>query len=204
MNDANRESSPTGSFRRYSLLLIFTVLGYLFQACVMPYLNIFGVTPNLLYAVIAIVTVAYGKLRAFWVGMIYGLIMEIMLPSITYLNLAIYPITTLFCSFPFADKPLKRLEYDRAMNRETYEMPAWLRTVLCAGMNVFIYEAVNVTYIYLGGSALTAAHIGRAVLDVLLTMCLTLILEFPVRRAILGRKTETPVLKSAPVVFGKR
>ena len=29
------------------------------------------------------------------------------LPSVTMLNLALYPLTTLFCSFAFSDKPLK-------------------------------------------------------------------------------------------------
>ena len=100
----------------------------------------FGVTPNLLYVVIGIVTVAYGKLRAFWVGLCFGLLMEIMLPSVPYLHLILYPVTTLFCSFAFADKPLKTLEYERAFNRKRKELPAWLRTVLCTALNIFVLK----------------------------------------------------------------
>ena len=150
---------------------------------------------------IGIVTVAYGKLRAFWTGLIYGLLMEIMLPSVSFLNLAIYPITTLFCSFAFADKPLKTIEYERATNRKTKELTAWLRTVLCTSLNTFIYEIVNVTYIYLGGSTLQAGHFIRAFAGVILTSLLCLILLFPIRRIIFGRRSDILVLKSAPVVF---
>jgi len=193
----------TSSFRRSLVLVLLTVFGYLFHVCVMPHFSILGVTPNLLYAIIGIVTVAYGKLRAFWVGMVFGLLMEIMLPSIPFMNLALYSLTTLFCSFAFADKPLKTLEYERATNRRRKELPAWLRTVLCAALNVTVYEVINVTYIYLGGSPLNLGHFGRALLDVVLTTLLTLVLLFPLRRLIFGRKQAQPVLQAPPVIFKK-
>ena len=193
----------TGFVRRYTILLLLTVFGYLFEVCVMPYVKIFGVTPNLLYVVIGIVTVAYGKLRAFWVGLTYGLLMQIMIPSVTFLNLALYSLTTLFCSFAFADKPLKTLEYERVINRERKELPAWLRTVLCTMLNTLIYEVVQITYIYLSGSALTVPHFARGIADVLLTGGLCLILQFPVRRALFGRHRKQQVLRPAPVVFSK-
>ena len=149
------------SFRKYFILFLLTFLGYFAEVCIMPYVKIFGVTPNILYVVIGIVTVAYGKLRAFWVGLVYGILMQIMLPSVTMLNLALYPLTTLFCSFAFADKPLKTLEYERAVNHRRKELPPWLRTVLCTMLNTFVYETVQITYIYLGGSPLTVNHFLR-------------------------------------------
>lgn len=191
----------TGFVRRYAALFLMIILGYLCEVCIMPYLKIFGIAPNLLYVIIGVVTVAYGKLRAFWVGLSYGLLMEIMLPSVIFLNLAIYPVTTLFCSFAFADKPLKKIEYERATNKTSKTLPPVLRTVLCTALNVLVYEAVNVTYIFIRGSSLTAGHFLKALLDVLLTSLLCFILQFPLRRIILGRKSETLVLKSAPVVF---
>lgn len=191
----------TGFIRRYLALVLIIIFGYLFQVCVIPYIRPFGISPNLLYVVIGIITVAYGKLRAFWAGLIYGLLMEIMLPSVPFLNLVIYPVTTLFCSFAFADKPLKTIEYERATNKKTKEMPAWLRTVLCTALNSLIFEIVNVTYIYLGGTGLTVFHFIRAFAGIILTSLLCLILLFPLRRIILGRKSEVLVLKSAPVVF---
>ena len=65
----------TSLFRRYVCLAFIIVFGYLSEVCIMPYLTVFGVTPNLLYVMIGIVTVAYGKLRAFWVGLVYGILM---------------------------------------------------------------------------------------------------------------------------------
>ena len=191
----------TGFFRRYLVFVLIIIFGYLFQVCVIPYIRPFGISPNMLYVVIGIITVAYGKLRAFWAGLIYGLLMEIMLSSVPFLNLVIYPVTTLFCSFAFADKPLKTIEYERATNKKPKELPAWLRTVLCTALNSLIFEIVNVTYIYLGGTRLTFYHFIRAFAGVILTSLLCFILLFPLRRLILGRKTEVLVLKSAPVVF---
>ena len=191
----------TGFLRRYLALILITVFGYLCEVCVMPYIQVFGVTPNLLLVIIGIVTVAYGKLRAFWVGMVFGLLMEIMLPAVTYMNLAFYPVSTLFCSFAFADKSLKTLEYERATNRKNRELPPWLRTVLCTALNTFLYEVVNITYIYLGGYELTVNHFLRGFADIMLTSLLCLLIMLPLRRMILGRKTDILVLKSAPVVF---
>ena len=195
--------SQPGFIRKNLVLLFLIVFGYLFEVCVMPYLQIFDVSPNLLYAIIGIVTVAYGKLRAFWLGMIFGLLMQIMLPSVSYLNLALYSLTSLFCSFPFADKALKTIEYERAMNRSRKELPPWLRTLLCALLNILIYEAVNVAYIYLGDTELTMDHILRALLDVILTGALTALLMFPVRRLIFG-KHRMPVMRPSPVLFARR
>lgn len=191
------------SFRKSIVLALLIVFGYLFEVCVIPYVKIFGVSPNLLYAVIGIVTVAHGKLRAFWTGIIFGLLMQIMMPSVSYLNLALYSLTSLFCSFPFADKALKTIEYERATNRMRKELPPWLRTLLCTLLNVLIYEVVNVAYIYLGDEALTMDHILRAMLDVVLTGILTFLLMFPVRRLILGKR-QPLVLRPAPVQFTRR
>jgi len=193
-----------GSFRKYLVFVLLVAFGYLGQVCVMPYVKIGSVTPNLLYAVIGIVTVAYGRIQAFWVGLIYGLLMEIMLPSVTYVNLAVYPLTSLFLSFAFADKSLRQLEMDRALRRKSFELPAFVRTVLCAMSNVLVYEVVNVAYIYLGGTTLTLLHFRRALRDVVLTGLLTALLAIIVRRLIFGKRHETPVLKNQPIVFSKK
>ena len=192
------------SLRKYLVFLLLVPAGYLFHVCVMPYFPLFGVVPNLLYAVIGIVTVAYGRLRAFWVGLAYGLVMEVMLPSVSYLNLALYTVPTLFCAFIFSDRSIQAQELDRAMGRKSRELPAWLRTVLCAMSNTLMYETVNVVYIFLGGSSVTYSHILRALLDVALTGALTFLVAMPVRRLIFGKKLVEPVLKNTPLVFGKK
>ncbi len=200
---ASPDRSEVRSIRRYIVLVFLVPLGYLFEVCVIPYVRIAGVCPNILYAVVGIVTVAYGKLRAFWVGMIYGLLMQIMLPSVSYLNLALYSLTALFCSFAFADKPLKTIEYERATNRNRKELKPWLRTVLCAALNTLIFEIVNVAYLYIDGTELTFAHFFKAALDVVLTGALTYLIQFPVRRLIFGRRMNAPVIQASPVIFTK-
>ena len=191
----------TGALRRYTVLALMTVFGYLAQVCVMPYIRPFGISPNILFVVIGVVTVAYGKLRAFWVGIVFGLLMEIMIPTVPYISIALYPISTLFCSFAFADKPLKTLEYERAVSRQRMELPPWVRTVFCAMLNTLVYETVQITYIYLGGNALTVPHFLRGIADVLLTGVLCFLLQFPVRRLIFGHHRTQPVMRPAPVVF---
>ena len=186
------------------MLVLLIMFGYLLHVCFMPYIKVLGVTPNILYVNIAIITVAYGKLRAFWAGTIYGLLTQIMCPSVSYLNLALYTLTTLFCSFAFADKPIKTIEYERAVNRRRKEIPAWLRTLLCATLNITIYEIIQVTYIYIGGSPITSGHILRAFADILLTSLLALLLMFPVRRLILGKRADAPGVTIAPVVFSSK
>lgn len=167
--------------RRFVVFLLVVALGYLCQVCVMPYLSVGGVTPSLLFAVTAVVTVCYGRLRAFWVGSIYGILMEIMLPSITFLNLLLYPIASIFSSLPFADKSDKRLEYERSLNKKAQNLNPYLRTVLCAGLNTLIYEVINLVYVNLGGTALAAGHIQRALMNLFFTMLLTAVIMYPLR-----------------------
>ena len=203
MTNTSAARYQSGFIRRYLVLIFLTVFGNLLQVCVIPDVRIGGVSPNLLFVVIGIVTVAYGKLRAFWVGAVYGLLMQIMVPCVSYLNLGIYTISTLFCSFPFADKPLKTLEYERVIRRQRKELAPWLRTVLCAMLNTLVYETVQITYIYLGGSPLTVSHFLRGFADIVLTGALCFLILFPVRRAIFGRRRTQPVMRPAPVVFTK-
>ena len=199
-----RRFRPPQSFRKYLAFVLIVPLGYLFQVCVLPYLRVGGVTPNLLYVNVAVITVAYGPLQALWAGLIYGLLMEIMLPSVPFVNLAVYPISSLFVSFAFTDKSLRRIQMERALKRDSHDIPPFLRTVLCAVTNVTVFETVNVIYIYLQGTALTPQHIERAALDVVLTGVLAVFVGLILRRIILGRTKREPVLKRQPIVFGKK
>ena len=158
------------------------LLGYLLQACVMPYLKVGGVTPSLLLAVIAIVTVGYGRLRALWVGAIYGILTETMMPTLTLLNLALYPVSAAFMSMFFADKSEKRLEYERSLGKAGRNVNPYLRTLGCAAMNALLYEIVNVFYMYLSGAELSMTMLYDSLADVLGTTALTAAIMLPVRR----------------------
>lgn len=181
-------SSLWHALMRQVRLGVVVLLGYLLQVCVMPYFQIQDVTPSLIYAVIAIVTVGYGRIRALWVGIVYGVITEVMLPSVEMLNLALYPISALFCSAFFADKSETQLEYERSNGKPGRNTSPYLRSVLCCAVNVLIYEIVNVFYMSLGGSDITGAVLGRSVVNILYSTALTGVLALPVRRFLGFRK----------------
>lgn len=161
---------------------VVVLLGYLLQACLMPYLQVGGVTPNLLCAIIAIMTIGYDRLRAVWVGCIYGILMEIMCPTIRMLNLLLYPLSAFFLSLFFSDKSEKRLEAERSIGKAGRNINPYVRILGCAAANVLLYEVVNVVYMYLGGAEITVAAIAKAVSNVFWSTALTGAIMVPVRR----------------------
>lgn len=171
-------------------LMLAILAGYLTHVTIMPYLQVDGVTPSMLIAITAIVTVGYGMLRGLWTGMVYGIVMEIMLPTVSMLNLLFYPVSALFCSLFFADKSEASLQYRRSTGRRGRNISPLLRTVLCALVNVLVYEIVNLVYMYLSGADITAALIQRGLTDVLATTALTAVIMVPVRKLLGFRKKE--------------
>lgn len=163
-------------------VFLVTFLAYLFQVCVMPYLPINSITANLLIGVIAVVTVAYGRFFAFGAGAVCGILMETMIASIDYLYLLIYPVLGFMGSLVFADKSERRLEQERSIGKKGKNLPAVLRTILCAAMDIAIYEAVNLIYTYLTGVDLTMTHMWRALICIFYTVFVTIIIMLPLRR----------------------
>lgn len=178
------------AFLRQLRLAVTILLGYLLQVSVMPHLQFGGATPSLLIVVTAVVTVGYGKLRALWVGMIYGIIMETMLPTVTMLNLLFYPVSALLCSMFFADKSESRLQVERSTGRRGRNISPYPRTVGCAAMNVTVYEIVNLIYMYLSGATISSAILSRSLADIIATTALTLLLMIPLRKMMGFRKAE--------------
>lgn len=190
------------SIMRQVKLIIVILLGYLCHVCIItPYVRIMGTTPSLLYAVIAIVTVGYGKLRALWVGAFYGLVMETMLLKVGMLDLLLYPVSALFCSVFFADKSASRLQYERSVGKPGRNISPLLRTLLCAALNAAIYEVINVAYEYLGAAELTMEQLWRSLRGILSTTILTMLIMVPVRK-LLGFRKPTPE-NPAELRFGK-
>ena len=179
---------------RQAKLILVILVGYLAHVSIMPYINVSGTSPSLLIATTAIVTVGYGILHGLWAGMFYGIVMEILLPTVPMLNLLFYPISALLCAVFFADRSEAQLQYARSIGKRGRNISPLLRTVLCAMVNVIIYEIVNLVYMYLSGAVLSAALIQRAMTDVLSTTVLTAVIMIPVRK-LLGfrKKEEAPV-----------
>ena len=179
---------------RQAKLILVILVGYLAHVSIMPYINVSGTSPSLLIATTAIVTVGYGILHGLWAGMFYGIVMETLLPTVPMLNLLFYPISALLCAVFFADRSEAQLQYARSIGKRGRNISPLLRTVLCAMVNVIIYECVNLVYMYLSGAVLSAALIQRAITDVLSTTVLTSVIMIPVRK-LLGfrKKEEAPV-----------
>lgn len=172
-------------------LFAFILAGYLVQVCVMPYFKVGDITPSMLVASIAVVTVGYGKLRALWIGLIYGILMEIFLVSVPMLNLLLYPICALVCSLFCSDKSASRRQYERSIGKSGRNINPLVRTVFCAFINALIIEVINLTYAYLDGAVLTGRAVGRAATCIFATAALTALIMVPARR-LLGFRKPTP------------
>ena len=122
--------------------------------------------------------------------MFYGIIMEIMLPTVSILSLLFYPVSALFCGLLFADRSAAQLQYARSAGKRAKNASPLLRTVLCAMVNTIVYETVNLVYMYLSGADLSSALILRGFTDVFFTTLLTVIIMVPVRKLLGFRKAE--------------
>lgn len=184
-SQAEAVTSLSCNIRMFLVLL----LAYLVQVSVMPYMRIGGITPSMIVVTIAVVTVAMGKIRAFWAGSFFGIVLEAMQPTFPLLNLMLYPISALLCSVLFSDKSVQQIDYERSVGKVGRNLTPVVRTPLCAMTIISIYEIVNIIYIYLRGTDLTFTHIGRGLLDVFLTTLLSLLLMIPIR-ALIGVRYE--------------
>ncbi len=189
--DRRKKKLTRSSALRHVIMLLVLLFSYLIQVSVMPYVVIGGVTPSLLFITVAVITVGFGKLRAFWAGAFFGILLEVMQPTVKLLNLMLYPVSALLCSLLFADKTPQQLEYARSMGRSGRNVTPMLRTPLCAALNTMVYEGVNIVYIYLRGTSINGTHIGRGILNVVMTTLLCCLLMIPLRR-LLGLRVTRP------------
>ena len=156
-------------------------LAYLLQVSVMPYISIGGVTPSLLWIMLAIMVVGFGKNRSFWCGAMYGIVLQSVMPTTSIVSLMMYPLITIVAGLLFADKSHQQLEQRRAQGRSDRNASPLLRTPVCCAVMTFLYNVVNISYIYLRGTDVTGDHLMRGLLHMVLTTLLCLLLMFPIR-----------------------
>lgn len=169
------------SVRRVFRAFLLVVIGYLCQVCIMPYLNIGSITPNLLFSLIAIVTVAYGSFYTFGVACGAGILMEVMVGGVPNLYLIAYPAIGQLGSLIFADKSERRLEQERSQGKPGINRDPKLRTLLCALFNIAWFEAIHLLFIYLNGVDLEWFHFGRAFASIAYTAVVTALIMLPTR-----------------------
>ena len=160
---------------------LLTLLAYLLQATTAQYIAIGGVAPNIALALTAVVTVCLGRKYTFMMSLSIGYLLEIMLPALDYINLLAYPVCAMLGALLFSDKSERRLEEERTQGKRGKQWNPHIRTLLCAGLSVAVFESVNLVYTYLSGVSLDAGHWGRAITDILYTMVIAGAAQFPIR-----------------------
>lgn len=188
-------------------ILFLILLFYLLQTVVIPHLKLWGIMPNLLMVIIAILTVSFGKKYAFASGALIGILLETMTPNLRIFNLLIYPALALLCAQIFADmseikRELLRIKIaqrqaDRRIvavkgasrpkrlhfhfqRKSADDMEAHLRILLNALLLTLFYEVVMLIYVALDGVQITFSHLLR-MMQTLLYTGLWCVLMFPVR-----------------------
>jgi hypothetical protein len=147
----------------------------------MPYLAIGSITPNLLFALIAIVTVAYGRFFTFGTACMAGILMEVMVGGLPNLYLVAYPAIGQLGSLIFADKSERKLEQERSQGKPGTNSDPKLRTLLCALFNITWFETINLLFIYLNGVDLNLYNYSRAIGSIAYTAAVTALILLPVR-----------------------
>lgn len=161
---------------------LLTLLAYLLQSTAANYMAVWGVAPNIALAMIAVVSVALGRKYTFLMALTIGYLLEIMLPVLDYINLILYPVCALLGALAFSDKSERKLEEERSLDkRRRGNLPAHLRTVLCALVSIIVFEGVNLMYIYLNGILIDGDQLQRALISVVYTTAMAAVLQFPIR-----------------------
>lgn len=161
--------------------ILLTLLAYLLQVTTADYIALWDVAPNIALAMAAIVTVALGRKYTFVMSMTIGYFIEIMIPSLDYINLLLYPVAAMLAALAFSDKSERKIEEERTQGRQGKQMNPHIRTPLAALLSIILFEGIHVFYIYLSGVVLDRGHWTRALIDVGYTTLLALVLQFPVR-----------------------
>lgn len=168
-------------------VVFLTLLAYLIDVCVMPRLMVNNVSGSASFAMIAVLTVAYGRKSAFVAGALIGILLETMLASVSTYYLILYPVIAMLGAQVFADMTERQRERRRTelggkrKQRRQTDLPPALRTMLCAGFCSLLLNAANGVYSYISGFGYTFNHIARSLTAVLYTMALSAILMAPVR-----------------------
>ncbi len=165
-------------FWRQIRLLLVVFIGYLFHVTVMTQLDT-TVSINLPLVILSVVIVGYPRYKAFWVGAVYGILLETMVPGVKLLNLVFYPICAMLMSLFFTDKSAARLQYDMSNHRRGRNRSVYLRTPLCAMCAALLYEAVSIIYIAMSSAELSSAFFTRALTDALMTTLTAVVLMWP-------------------------
>ena len=167
---------------------------YLIQTCVMTYLPVGGVYGSVLFAYLGVVIVSCGRKGAFCASAMLGILCEAMLSNVKGLYIICYPVLTMLYAQAFADKTERQIERQVLLHpeRNHVQMHPLARIFLCVLLLSLSFQVIFLAYGYLNGVALTFGHIGRAILQTLYTLALTVPVGLAVR-SVLGMYKRVPL-----------
>ncbi|NMD38013.1 MAG: hypothetical protein GYA87_04950 [Christensenellaceae bacterium] len=157
----------------------------------MPLLPIYNVSADAIFAVLAVVIVAYGRQYGITLSLIFGILMEAMLPSLDYLHLILYPAVGILGTVAMSDKTDRRLEMERNLNKKGENVNPLIRTPLTAMLMTTLFEFLNMAYVLLRGVGFDRENLTRIFVSVMYTTFVTIIIMIPLRR-FLGLKFIMP------------
>lgn len=160
---------------------ILTLLAYLLQATLAIHISLWDVAPNIALSIVSIITIALGRKYTFLMSLSIGYLLEILLPTMDYLNLILYPVVAMLGALAFSDKSERRLEEERTTGKRTRTLSPHIRTPLCAMLSMLVFESVHLIYIFLNGYDLEAPHFFRTLVSILYSGFIAGILQFPIR-----------------------
>ena len=160
---------------------LYTLLAYLLQVTAALHLSLWDVAPNLALGLTAIATVALGRKYTFFMSLTIGYLLEIMLPTLDYISLIIYPVCAMLGALAFSDKSDRRQEEERSTGKYRNMLNPHLRTPLCAALSITVFEIVHLFYISLNGVAIDFGHLGRSLISVVYSTLITAVVQIPVR-----------------------
>lgn len=114
--------------------------------------------------------------------------MEIMVPSLEYLHLILYPAIATLAFTLFADKTERKLELERNTKKRGKDINPLVRTPLATFLMCLVFQLVCLFYVLLQGVAFSWILASRLITDLVYTTTLSVVLMVPLR-AFLGLKS---------------
>lgn len=172
--------------------LLITIFAYFLQATAIPLLSFNDISGNIIISTLSVIIVAIGRQHGFASSLIFGILMETMVESLTYWHLLIYPILGVLGFLLFADKTDRRLEMERITKKKfAGNINPVIRTFLCTLVLSLIFETFNIFYELLRGVNFDFIQFSRALLATTYNLVITLIIIVPIRK-IYGLRSYTP------------
>ena len=182
------------SIRKFIVVIPGAVIMYLIQTCVMTYLPVGGVIGSVLIAYLGVVIVSCGRKGAFCASAMLGILCETMLSTVRGMYIIAYPVLTMLYAQAFADKTERQIERQVILHpdKRHVQLHPLIRILLSVLLLSLSFQVIFLAYGYLNGVELTFGHIGRAILQTVYTIVLTVPVALIVR-AVLGMYKRVPM-----------